>query len=352
MFTPFLVLAHPGDTDIYGCHYCWTNCGYWDLSYEQFHCHVPKETIPCPIQTVFREESDCQRYQDQLNQLLPAGEIPSWWSAAELGVYNMVKEPLEQCRKEVEEAKRQGIEYEKCKDAYFRQLNQYLIDQQIAHQNELNSTCATLFLNSYYDANRKDCFCKDGFLYFDPENKCLPISEWNVKMCKKKHGNLAIANGFDCICDNNSIYDSQLSQCILLPPPSSPVISIPPSPSLSPQFSSEETPNQGKFPQITTTTTTTTANSKLIENKIGKTNKKKLIEKNYIQESKLPSLNQSTSTQSVKNSDEETLNLEEIKKPILKEDSNKIIKKNSKVRVFFQNLKNTFNTIFKKLKFW
>jgi len=32
-------LAHPGGTDASGCHYCWTNCPEWGLSYGEYHCH-------------------------------------------------------------------------------------------------------------------------------------------------------------------------------------------------------------------------------------------------------------------------------------------------------------------------
>ncbi|MDR9748537.1 copper amine oxidase N-terminal domain-containing protein [Paenibacillus taichungensis] len=33
------VLAHPGRTDAYGGHTCWTNCTKWGLEYGQYHYH-------------------------------------------------------------------------------------------------------------------------------------------------------------------------------------------------------------------------------------------------------------------------------------------------------------------------
>ena len=33
------VKAHPGRTDDNCCHYCWTNCEYYGLSYGEYHCH-------------------------------------------------------------------------------------------------------------------------------------------------------------------------------------------------------------------------------------------------------------------------------------------------------------------------
>jgi len=32
-------ITHPGRTDRYGCHHCWTNCAYWGLEYGEYHCH-------------------------------------------------------------------------------------------------------------------------------------------------------------------------------------------------------------------------------------------------------------------------------------------------------------------------
>ena len=46
IFTLFIIIAssssvqaHPGRTDDNGCHYCWTNCEYYSLSYGEYHCH-------------------------------------------------------------------------------------------------------------------------------------------------------------------------------------------------------------------------------------------------------------------------------------------------------------------------
>lgn len=50
-FAP-LSLAHPGNTDSYGCHTCRTNCPNWSLYYGQYHCHNSKPsytaTPSCP----------------------------------------------------------------------------------------------------------------------------------------------------------------------------------------------------------------------------------------------------------------------------------------------------------------
>jgi competence protein ComEC len=42
LILPLDVSAHPGRTDIDGCHVCKTNCKQWDLKYGEYHCHVEK----------------------------------------------------------------------------------------------------------------------------------------------------------------------------------------------------------------------------------------------------------------------------------------------------------------------
>lgn len=39
---PFVVSAHPGNTDASGCHTCRTNCAKWGLSQGEYHCHNSK----------------------------------------------------------------------------------------------------------------------------------------------------------------------------------------------------------------------------------------------------------------------------------------------------------------------
>jgi len=50
LFLPKITLAHPGNTDSSGGHYCWTNCTSWGLSYGQYHYHsgssLPTYTSP------------------------------------------------------------------------------------------------------------------------------------------------------------------------------------------------------------------------------------------------------------------------------------------------------------------
>lgn len=45
---PSTSLAHPGNTDSYGCHTCRTNCESWGLSYGEYHCHNSKISNTTP----------------------------------------------------------------------------------------------------------------------------------------------------------------------------------------------------------------------------------------------------------------------------------------------------------------
>jgi hypothetical protein len=47
MLMPLTALAHPGNTDAYGCHVCRTNCPAWGLRTGEYHCHTKKK-LPQP----------------------------------------------------------------------------------------------------------------------------------------------------------------------------------------------------------------------------------------------------------------------------------------------------------------
>lgn len=54
-------MAHPGNTDMYGCHTCRTNCFRWGLSYGEYHCHNVKgiQTVPrCPLFSTYNSLSE------------------------------------------------------------------------------------------------------------------------------------------------------------------------------------------------------------------------------------------------------------------------------------------------------
>lgn len=39
---PSSAFAHPGRTNVEGCHTCKTNCEQWGLRYGEYHCHAEK----------------------------------------------------------------------------------------------------------------------------------------------------------------------------------------------------------------------------------------------------------------------------------------------------------------------
>jgi len=60
-------MAHPGNTDRYGCHTCRTNCYKWGLSYGEYHCHNVRgiQTTPtCPLFSTYNylsESCECNK---------------------------------------------------------------------------------------------------------------------------------------------------------------------------------------------------------------------------------------------------------------------------------------------------
>jgi len=50
--------AHPGRTDAYGCHTCYTNCTEkWGLEYGEYHCHAPKSKVKTEAKKEARKEA-------------------------------------------------------------------------------------------------------------------------------------------------------------------------------------------------------------------------------------------------------------------------------------------------------
>ena len=50
-FGPAITFAHPGRTNLVGCHTCRTNCHSWGLSYGEYHCHRSKG-LPQPKEPI------------------------------------------------------------------------------------------------------------------------------------------------------------------------------------------------------------------------------------------------------------------------------------------------------------
>jgi len=59
----WLVYAHPGNTDDYWCHTCYTNCSSYGLSYWEYHCHN-KKTISY---SAYAPEWSCKTEQGQMD---------------------------------------------------------------------------------------------------------------------------------------------------------------------------------------------------------------------------------------------------------------------------------------------
>lgn len=72
---PQISLAHPGNTDSFGCHTCRTNCPSWGRYYGEYHCHTPKTYDPypptpsCPLLSYYDSLTDsCKCYSGYIAQ--------------------------------------------------------------------------------------------------------------------------------------------------------------------------------------------------------------------------------------------------------------------------------------------
>lgn len=76
------IFAHPGNTDLGGGHYCWTNCASWGYSYGEYHYHNVSEAaclawIPTAKET--KKKLDLMMTNIFMQQISPnLGSIPGF----------------------------------------------------------------------------------------------------------------------------------------------------------------------------------------------------------------------------------------------------------------------------------
>ena len=68
IFHSSFALAHPGGTDSYGCHHCWTNCENWGLKYGEYHCHDGSGGSSYNINKDENNDFDINQYIDDLER--------------------------------------------------------------------------------------------------------------------------------------------------------------------------------------------------------------------------------------------------------------------------------------------
>ena len=58
IFSAGIVSAHPGKTDMSGCHTCKTNCEEWNLNVNEYHCHggIAAKDTPAPTKKVVKKQ--------------------------------------------------------------------------------------------------------------------------------------------------------------------------------------------------------------------------------------------------------------------------------------------------------
>lgn len=59
--------AHPGNTDVWGCHTCYTDCASWDLYINEYHCHEDYNGTPPTSYWKYAPEGSCEEEKERVN---------------------------------------------------------------------------------------------------------------------------------------------------------------------------------------------------------------------------------------------------------------------------------------------
>ena len=232
-----IIYAHPGNTDIYGCHTCRTNCPSWGLSYGEYHCHTPKYTTPtCPLFSSYNSLSgSCECYSGYISS---GGQCIS---------------EDQNCKNQFGYNSRYNSLYNKCECSYG-----YVVDTSGKCASG-NSICWNKYgYNSKFNSLNNTCECRYGYVFNQSGNKCVSEDE----ACKEQfgYGAKATISGDKCECRSGYIWEGnncvlETSDTISIPNPirtniSTPKPSISASPSPTTSITIDSKTNTGSFFQL------------------------------------------------------------------------------------------------------
>lgn len=160
-------LAHPGNTDSFGCHTCRTNCPSWGRYYGEYHCHTPKTYDPypstpsCPLFSYYDSLSDsCKCY---------SGYIAQGGACVSADQY---------CRDILGFNSRYNSLTDKCECSYG-----YVYDGGKC-KSETQYCWDKYGFNSSFDTLRGSCRCNYGYVFNLSGTKCISEDE----ACEEQYG--------------------------------------------------------------------------------------------------------------------------------------------------------------------
>lgn len=201
-----LVLAHPGNTDVYGCHTCYTNCASWGLTYGQYHCHSDTTPTATPISYAkYAPVGACQEEIDKipvLEQELAVIEQSSYtakddiiaeynWKWISKSYFNNILQDRLEKISSAYNAK--YSKYESAFDtrkscleqAWFENYLQIQKDQAEKQQEQLNQmTCVSQFGSYAKSDGNWSCICIDWYIWNTKKTSCIPKTQEKTTISK------------------------------------------------------------------------------------------------------------------------------------------------------------------------
>ncbi|MFA5047980.1 MAG: YHYH domain-containing protein [Patescibacteria group bacterium] len=214
LFIPFVVFAHPGDTDSYGCHTCSTNCESWGLYTGQYHCHDIKKCIK-PIVNCTQDKLDTLN-RDLGSLRTTLGRNGGLETSAGISAIQGYEQQMDACRINIEKYSSDLSIYSTCLSNISNEPIVYKETPKLACDGGVivNGVCMTYdgACQSYLGANSQysngNCICTGYHILY--KNKCLTMEE----MCRSFTGGHGHFDGKICICDADYVWSDKDQLCI------------------------------------------------------------------------------------------------------------------------------------------
>lgn len=197
-----LVSAHPGDTDVYGCHTCYTNCADRGLSYWQYHCHADTTTTSTP--TSYAKYAPVGACQEEIDKI-PVLE-------QELVV-------IEQSSYTVKDDIKSEYDGKWISKSYFNNILQDRLEKISSAYNAKYREYESAF------NTRKSCLEKAWFENYlkiqkdQAEKQFENALQLAQMLCTNTYGSNAKSNDdWNCICIDWYIWNTKKTSCIVKPP--------------------------------------------------------------------------------------------------------------------------------------
>ncbi len=224
--SPFLVLAHPGNTASDGGHYCWTNCASWGQVYGQRHFHGGS-SYSAP--STYSSYSSFSTPSCPLHSYASGSSCKCSYGYVASGDTCVSADNL--CHEQLGIMSSYDSLSDKCKCSYGYAIGTFGRCEYQSKYQSSNFDYSGLFeedsltcpANSKESKTGDGCTCNVGYKTDTKGNKCVKISKKeNNKLCQADFGKNSIWNGkYDkeektpyCVCKKKYKWNSGETSCI------------------------------------------------------------------------------------------------------------------------------------------